>query len=194
MKSKLAPEELTAAQNARRLCLMLAELHKLGYESLRATPYLSASGCYWRCCIVPANMTHRDHGARLADDVVYESLPRYSSADGDCYFGWANMKRKTPLALAKRFIAEFSKFAEQGKQPDPAYARWFADMLELTAPIGVVYAFGDWEPPIDRMLTEFCNEGVVVPLPPVGLGRCEIRPRKVSSNINNIGGLFSTRL
>jgi hypothetical protein len=67
-------------------------------------------------------------------------------------------------------------------------------MLELTAPIGVVYAFGDWEPSIDRMLTEFCNEGVVVRMPPVWGGRCEIRPRKVSSNINNIGGLFSTRL
>ena len=166
MKTKLAPEQLTAAKNARRLFLMLAELHKLGYEGLRATPYLSASGCNWRCCIVPASLPHRVHGARLADDVVYESLPRYSSADGDWYFGWA-MKRKTPLALAMRFIAEFPQFAEQGKHPDPAYVRWFADMLELTAPVGVVTAFGDWEPPVDRMLTDFCNEGVVVPLPPV---------------------------
>ena len=173
---------------------MVAELHKLGYEGLRATPFMSPSGCYWRCCIVPACLTSHEHGARLAENAVYESLPRYSSGDEDNYFGWANMKPKTPLILAKRFLVEFPNFAEQGKHPDPAYARWFADILELTAPIGMVYAFGDWEPPVDRMLTEFCNEGVVVPLPPVGLGRCEIRPRKVSSNINNIGGLFSTRL
>jgi hypothetical protein len=38
--------------------------------------------------------------------------------------------------------------------------------LELTAPIGVVSAFGNWEPPVNRMLTEFCEDGVVVPLPP----------------------------
>ncbi len=101
--------------------------------------------------------------------MVYESLPRYSSADGDCYFGWANMKRITPLVLAKKFIVEFPKFAEQGKHPDPAYARWFADMLKQTVPVGVVTAFGDREPPVDRMLTEFCSDRVVVPLPPVGL-------------------------
>jgi hypothetical protein len=171
MKTKLAPEELTAAANARRLFLMLAELHKLGYEGLRATPYLSASGCNWRCCIVPACMTRRTHGARLAENVVYESLPRYSSADGDCYFGWANLKPKTPLILARRFIVEFPKFAKQGKYPDPAYARWFADMLELTAPVGVIYAFGDFESPEDRMPTSYCDESVIVPLPPVWGGR-----------------------
>ena len=74
-------------------------------------------------------MTRRTHGARLAENVIYEALPRYSSADGEDYFGWANMKPKTPLILAKRFLVEFQKFAEQGKHPDPAYARWFAAML-----------------------------------------------------------------
>jgi hypothetical protein len=44
-------------------------------------------------------------------------------------------------------------------------------MLELTKPIGVVSAFGDWGPPVDRMLTEFCEDGVVVPLPPGWRGR-----------------------
>jgi len=171
VKTKIAAELLTAATNARRLLLMVAELHKLGFEGLRATPYLSASGCNWRCCIVPACMARRTHGARLAENVIYEALPRYSSADGEDYFGWANMKPKTPLILAKRFLVEFQKFAEQGKHPDPAYARWFADMLELTAPVGVIYAFGDWEPPVDRMLADFCKEGVVVPLPPVWGGR-----------------------
>jgi hypothetical protein len=169
--SRFSPETLIEAKNARRLFLMVAELHKLGYEGLRTTPFLSASGCYWRCCIVPANLTHPAHGARLADDVVYETLPRYSSADEDNYFGWANMKPKTPAILSRRFIVEFPKFAEPGHHPDPAYVRWFARMLELTAPVGVVTAFGDWVPPADRMLVEFCDEGVVVPLPPVWRGR-----------------------
>jgi hypothetical protein len=150
---------------------MVAQLHKLGYEGLRATPYLSPSGCNWRCCIVPASMTRRTHGARLAQNVVYEALPRYSSADGDNYFGWANMKPKTPLILAKRFIVEFAKFAEQGKHPDPAYVAWFSNMLEATAPHGVIYAFADMESPLDRMFTSFCDETVIVKMPPVWGGR-----------------------
>jgi len=166
MKTKLSPEELTAAKNARRVFLMVAELHKLGYEGLRICPFMSSSGCYWRCAVVPARLTRPDHGARLADDVDYYSLPRYSSADGSAYFGWANLKPKTPLALAKKFIAEFPKFAEPGHHPDPAYARWFSTMLEQTAPVGVVTAFGDWEPPLNRMIADFCKEGTVVRLPP----------------------------
>ena len=166
VKTKLSPEMLTAAKNARRVFLMVTELHKLGYEGLRACPFLSSSGSYWRCCVVPASMTNPDHGARLAEDVDFYEVPRYSSADGDCYFGWANLKPKTPLALAKKFIAEFPKFAEQGHHPDPAYAEWFSAMLKQTAPIGVVTAFGDWPPPVGLMIAEFCKEGVVVRQPP----------------------------
>jgi hypothetical protein len=112
-------------------------------------------------------MTSPTHGARLANADDYESFPRYSSADEDNYFGWRNMRPKTPVILARRFIVEFPKFAEQGHHPDPAYVGWFTRMLELTAPIGVVSAFGDWEPSVERMLTEFCEDGVVVRLPPV---------------------------
>src|SRR5476651_715360 len=94
--NRLSPESITLAKNARQVFLMVAELHKLGYEGLRIAPFMSPSGCYWRCLIVPASMTHPAHGARLADDVVYESLPKYSSANEDNYFGWASMKPKTP--------------------------------------------------------------------------------------------------
>ena len=78
--NRLSPETLTEAKNARRLFLMVAELHKLGYEGLRVAPFLSPSGCYWRCVFLPAAMTSPAHGARLARDDDYESLPRYSSA------------------------------------------------------------------------------------------------------------------
>ena len=171
MKTNIAPEELTQATNARRLLLMVAELHKLGYEGLRATPFLSPSGCYWHCAIVPASLTRRTHGARLAENVDNETLPRYSSGDEDNYFGWANMKPKSPLILAKRHVVEFPKFAEQGRHADPAYIRWFTDMLEATAPNGVIYAFADMESPTDRMFISFCDEGVVVRVPPVWGGR-----------------------
>jgi len=132
---------------------------------------MSPSGCYWRCCIVPACLTSREHGARLAENAVYETLPRYSSGDEDDYFGWANMKPKTPLILARRFILVFPNFAQQGKHPDPAYARWFSNMLEATAPNGVIYAFADMESPTDRMFISFCGGNIVVRVPPVWGGR-----------------------
>ena len=168
--NRLSPETVTEAKNARQVFLMVGELHKLGYEGLQVTPYLSPSGCYWRCCIVPVSMTRRDHGARLANDDDYESLPKYSSADEDNYFGWRNMKPKTPVILARRFIVVFPQFAEQGHHPDPAYVRWFTGMLELTAPVGVVSAFGDMAAPDDRMLSEFCVNGIIMRLPPVWAG------------------------
>jgi hypothetical protein len=73
--------------------------------------------------------------------------------------------------LARRFIVEFQKFAEQGKHPDPAYVAWYSNMLEATAPHGVIYAFADMESPIDRMFTNFCAEGIFVRMPPVWGGR-----------------------
>ena len=117
-------------------------------------------------------MTNPDHGARLAEEVDFYEVPRYSSADGDCYFGWANLKPKTPLALAKKFIAEFPKFVEQGHHPDSAYAEWFSAMLKQTALISVVTAFGDWPPPVGLMICEFCKADTVVRLPPVKVIKC----------------------
>ena len=81
------------------------------------------------------------------------------------------MSPKTPIILARRFIVEFPKFAELGHHPDPTYIGWFTRMLELTAPIGVVSAFGDMCSPDDGMITEFCEDGVIVRLPPVWGGR-----------------------
>lgn len=169
-KAKYSPELRTAARNARRLFLMVAKLHKLGYEGIRVCPFLSPSGCYWRCAIVPAFMTDPAHGARLAESVDFESVPHYTSGFGDNYFGWGadrnSPRPKTPLQMARWFTWEFSALAEQGHHPDPAYAEWLSRMLEQTAPIGVVHAFEDGVSPVDQMLTDFCEEGVVVRVPP----------------------------
>lgn len=164
-RAKLSSQELAAAKNARRVFLMVAQLHKLGYEGLRVCPFMSPSGCYWRCAIVPASLTDPDHGARLAKDVDYSSLPRYSSADDDCYFGWSDLKPKTPLKMARWFTWEFPTLAEQGHHPDPGYVQWFTGMLEQTAPVGVVTAFGDYPPPVGLMIADYCKAGVVVRVP-----------------------------
>src|SRR5438445_11614927 len=37
----------------RLLLLMVAELHRRGYQQLRIAPYMSPSGMHWRCRFVP---------------------------------------------------------------------------------------------------------------------------------------------
>lgn len=153
---------------------MVGQLHKLGYQGLRVCPFMAPSGCYWRCAIVPAHLTPPTHGAMLADGVDYATVPHYSSAEEDNYFGWLRLKPKTPLKMARWFTWEFPTLAEQGHFPDPAYADWFGQMLQLTAPIGVFSAFGDGEPTTGLLATDFCDEGVILRVPPVWGGSGKI--------------------
>jgi hypothetical protein len=50
----------------RRILLMLQELHKMGFQRLRAPAY-EREGIAWRCPIVPAYWTLRDHGGKYDD-------------------------------------------------------------------------------------------------------------------------------
>jgi len=64
-----APKGATMTEaDPRRLLLMLRELHRLGYERLRAVTGMSPSGCYWRVAITPAaNTRPAPSGERLVD-------------------------------------------------------------------------------------------------------------------------------
>ncbi|MGA2062999.1 MAG: hypothetical protein ABSG67_21205 [Thermoguttaceae bacterium] len=54
-----------AIQQARHLLLVVADLHKLGYECARVVPSIedTAGGGDWYCIIVPASMVSPSHGA-----------------------------------------------------------------------------------------------------------------------------------
>ncbi|MCV3215175.1 hypothetical protein OGM63_16930 [Plectonema radiosum NIES-515] len=44
--------------------------------------------------------------------------------------------------------------------------QWYAEMLAATEPDGMIYAFADFDVPLDRMPVDFPKD-VFVPLPPL---------------------------
>jgi len=150
----------------RRLLLMVQELHRLGYERLRAAPGLSPSGLHWRCSIVPASYARRDHGAMA--EGKGEITARYDSGQGTGFFGWDDAGGDAPEVLAGKFLERFPEVAALGMGGDPDYARWYARMLRATDPDGLIYAYADWELPGDHLPALGCTADVKIPLPPPG--------------------------
>jgi hypothetical protein len=158
----------------RRILLMVRELHHMGYEQMRAAPYLYPIA--WRCPVVPAAWTWREHGG-LFDNMI-ELMPEpggqgqrltYSSGDRQRPFGWEDLHFTSPKKLAERFIKTFPQVASMAWGPDESYVSWFEDMLRLTGPNGLVYAQGEYQPPLPDMLYATHCQVERVAAPPPGL-------------------------
>ncbi len=121
----------------RKLLKMVAVLHVRGYESLRVEAGMSPSGAYWRCDIGPALPDSND-------DIDFPRA-RYSSSAKAEYFEWGDCSDSTVEAMADRFEQSYAEILEKCGARDPEYVRWFADMLVLTEPGGLIYSFADWE-------------------------------------------------
>lgn len=145
------PEE--AEDDARRLLLMVHELHRMGYQRLRIVPGMSPSGCHWRCTVVLAAAPE-------------ERVARYSTGEGRAYFGWEDAEADGPAELAEKFVERIPAQAARGHGPDEAYVRWYVDMLKQTAPLGLPITFADWDLPAGVVSTIGCKSDVVLPLPP----------------------------
>jgi hypothetical protein len=50
-----------------RVLAMVGELHRRGYQKLRAMPFMSLSGHAWRCWIGPDTLFYRNHGDFLCN-------------------------------------------------------------------------------------------------------------------------------
>jgi hypothetical protein len=127
-----------------RVVAMLGELHKAGYQRLRAMPFMSPSGTSWRFWIAPVDLFHRNHGAiailhrgELASEprlmALVEGMACYTSgqADQGDFFGWADAAEDGARDLAAKFIERFSIIAEAGEGWDYAYAGWFQRVLGM---------------------------------------------------------------
>jgi hypothetical protein len=110
-----------------RVFLMLAELHRRGYEQLRIVPGMSPSGMHYRCGITPALNVASDHGALAIDTNL---VANQTSANGDRLFNWEDAGEASIGELARMFIRRFPHLAKLGRAPDANYARWFDSALE----------------------------------------------------------------
>lgn len=150
----------------RRLMEMVRHLHQRGYERLRLHAGLAPSGLYWRCSVYAVGA---DGVPVQSEELRREETPRYSSGAGMVAFGWTDAEEDTPAELAAKFVARFPVRAALGMGRDPEYARWYAEMMEKTAPLGVVYGYADFPLPENAMGVGNVPPGTTIPLPPGGL-------------------------
>jgi hypothetical protein len=175
-------------RRAVRVLAMVGELHKRGYQNLRVMPFLSPSGGYWRCYIGPVILFYRNHGAILfetkmaaqcdGDAQATAMVARYSTGDGNRYFGWSDAEQTTARLLADKFLERFRTLAVCGQGEDFAYAGWHQRMLGLAEGGWLPVVFSDYNPvsfdhlPLDDMRPdEWRSSGEDVPvlsLPPSG--------------------------
>ena len=167
-------EQERAAREARKVLLLVSELHLRGCQLLRACVAMSPSGTSWRCSIAPSSLVSSTNGALLADGAWGSPLvAHYSSAAGSEYFGWTDATHYTPSGLARKFLHRYPDIVEAGRGSDWLYVGWYVEMLHLTYPNHLPFAMADWETSVDHLdtISLVAYTGVQVPLPPPGAAK-----------------------
>ena len=132
---------------------MVGELHQMGYEGLRICAGISPSGVYWRVEISA-------HECR--------EIARYSSGERNHYFGWDDTENDTPHDLALKFCDRFPALTRKAEKTASKYAAWYAEMLRLTMPLGILRQYSDWDEDYSASLPVMMFEAapILIPLPP----------------------------
>jgi hypothetical protein len=168
----------------RRIIEMVGVLHRLGYGRLRLACSWENAGPapVWFGAIAAVGYFRRDHGALLARNPLPENndLARRNRNPNDAPmftsrrfsrpdYPWPGFLRATPEQLADKWLGLYPQLAVEGRGEDPDYVTWYARMLELTAPTGLIAAACYWEPLPGYMYVSCGPVGVDrIPLPPPG--------------------------
>ena len=151
---------------SRRVLEMVAILHEKGLGNLRIQPAMSPSGAFWRVRLGSSFWFRSDFGATLLPEYRRQS-PLYSSCMEAEYFQWTDAKDDTTEQLADRFVKRCPEVVLSASGHDNEYARWYRNMLDMTAPFGLPYAWADWGIADDGLHTICAPGDVVVPFPPL---------------------------
>ena len=109
-----------------RLLEGIEDLHRRGYENVRALPSISPSGFHWRLQI-EAGMTRDQPNARFEEPTSSNIV--YSNSAVEQFAGGV-VTGATPLrAVGDLILAELA-LTEKGS--DPRYAAWFRQLVELS--------------------------------------------------------------
>jgi hypothetical protein len=103
---------------------------------------------------------------------IVDSLERNFGVDGNLttdwfpgWIGWTDAASDSPEVLAAKFIERFPELSKACAGKDPAYANWYSQMLQETAPDGLVYAYADY-PVAEGYLPVQNKPGLRIQLPP----------------------------
>lgn len=170
------------AHQAARLWLeMLGALHRTGYGCLRLQCGWANAGPapVWQAVSAPRSWFQRDNGVIIAwnslsaeqrlmigDEKTFSSR---RARDPSMGHPWSGFCKSTPQDAAGMWIQENPDLAAAGQGKDDDYERWYSQMLQLTAPTGLIGAFCFWEPMPGHLYVQHGPEGVnQLALPPAG--------------------------
>ncbi len=129
-------------RHACSVLLMVAELHRMGYQRLRIGPGMSPSGLHWRCAVTHVGNINSAHGALVVDDSP--DVATYSSGAGSNFFGWDDAAGDGPEDLARKFVERFPVIARLGRGDDEDYAQWYDQVVVIAQAGDLPYAYSDW--------------------------------------------------
>ncbi len=117
-------------RRAIRVLRMVHELHKAGYQRLRVLPYSNDSGTAWRAEITYVDNVGDDGFSTIDHDLDDAGkVARYSTAQGNQYFGWMDATTADARELARLFLIRFPHMCNLGQGLDWAYAGWLVDVI-----------------------------------------------------------------
>lgn len=170
----MAAAEQICPSPYRNVLLMVRELHRMGFERLRAFCYVAAVGA-WRCQIIPAAWSLNDRVGRPIPDIHSDPFDKYrtswrwySAASEQQVFRHESDVFLTPKELAERFVHQNPVVAMAGYGPDELYVDWFEQALAELAPHGIYYAFAEYQSERPLLYTHFARTSPDIPQPPTG--------------------------
>lgn len=139
-----------------RVVAMVHELHKVGYQRIRAIPQEAPNGMHWRCHVTFAANVEPD-GISLKDFDIHNRglVAHYSTGQGTEYFGWKDAGQMTARELAVLFLDRYPDIAQNGQGRDWLYAGWLTDflgMMENAGSMGLFSFTADY--PLDPKLID----------------------------------------
>jgi len=161
----LAEGELPESQRQMlRVFLLVEELHRRGYEQLRICPNMSPSGMHYRCNITYADNIKPENGAVAID---FDDAALHTSANGPNLFNWPDAADASIPELARMFIRRYPAIAKKGRQPDPAYVRWFQTAITFARKGAFPLNHVDAHRGKHKWMPTTGSEEVHLPLPPM---------------------------
>lgn len=125
-----SPPGSPLVRRAIRVLRMVHELHKAGFQRLRVLPYSNDSGTAWRAEITYVDNVGDDGFSTIDQDLDDAGkVARYSTAQGNQYFGWMDATTADARELARLFLIRFPHMCNLGQGLDWAYAGWLVDVI-----------------------------------------------------------------
>lgn len=158
--------EMEQSELIKRYFLVIAELHKMGYELIRVCPCLSPNGMAWRCATTVKKYTLKKCGA------IYHGPAHTAANNHNGSFRFGECENMNPHEIAVKFLEYYPHLAKWGKGNDSDYVVWFLKAVELAQQGYFFYAFSDMSSCFNNkhkmLLLNNPPENIFLPFPPAG--------------------------